>query len=84
MVIIFNTADRGLPALVDKNVTLNYSSTLEDSVLTLTSENDTTTDEQILHVTCHSNRSWIPDPAQFICSELSFTTVPPGTETLIH
>ena len=53
MVIIFNTADCGVPALVDKNVTLNYASTLEDSVLTLTCESDTTADERILHATCH-------------------------------
>ena len=63
------------------NVKLNYTSTLEGSVLTLTCENDKSTmnitDEQILNVTCHSNRSWIPDPDDFICS--SFTTAP-GTD----
>ena len=79
MVIIFNTADCGVTALVDRNVTLNYSSTLEGAVLTLTCENDITTDEQVIHVTCHSNGSWIPDPAQFTCS--SFTTVPTGAIT---
>ena len=35
--------------------------------------------EQILHVTCHSIGSWIPDPAQFTCS--SYVTVPSGAET---
>ena len=82
MVIILNTADCGVPALADRNVTLKYCSTLEGAVLTLTCENDITTDEQVLHVTCHSSGSWIPDPAQFTCSP--FTTVLPGTETLIH
>jgi hypothetical protein len=67
---------------VERNVTLNYSSTLEGSVLTLTCENDTSTDEQTLSVTCDSSGNWIPDPAQFTCSE--FTTVPSGTEILIH
>jgi hypothetical protein len=69
---------------VERNVTLNYSSTLEGSVLTLTCENDTSrfTEEQILSVTCHSSGNWIPDPTQFTCSK--FTTVPPGTEILIH
>ena len=37
-------------------------------VLTLTCENDTS--EQILHVTCHRNGSWIPDPTQFTCASL--------------
>ena len=48
----------------------------------LTCENElsniNTTDKQILSVTCHSNGSWIPDPADFIKSCSSFTTVPPG------
>ena len=62
------------------NVTLNYSSTLNGSVSTLTCENDTSIDEQVLHVTCHNNRSWIPNPAQFTCSSFTVTTVLPGTE----
>ena len=68
---------------MDENVKLNFSSTLEGSVLMLTCENEmsniNTTDE-ILHVTCHSNRSWIPDPAQFTCTP--FTTVPSATGTI--
>ena len=80
-----NAADCGVPQL-DGNVTLNYSSTLEGSVLTLTCtcEHDTSTDGEILRlsVTCHSSGNWIPDPAQFTCSPS--TTVPPGTEILIH
>ena len=77
----FHAADCGVP-LVNRNVKLNYNSTLDDSVLTLTCENDTSTDEQILLVMCHSNGGWIPDPAQFTCA--SFTTVPPGTESKLH
>ena len=51
---------------LDRNVTLNYISTLEGSILTLTCENDTSADGQILrlNVTCHSSGNWIPDPAQ--------------------
>ena len=69
---------------MDRNVTLNYISTLEGSILTLTCEDDTSADGQILrlNVTCHSSGNWIPDPAQFTCSPP--TTVPPGTEILIH
>ena len=48
----------------------------------MTCENDTSTDELTLSVTCHSNGSWIPDPADFTCSELSFTTIPPGSYLL--
>ena len=76
-------ADCGVP-LVNRNVKLNYSSTLDGSVLTLTCAyeisninlNTGITDEQTLHVTCHSNKTWIPDPVDFIksCS-------PPGNYT---
>ena len=71
----FNTvnADCGVPALVDSNITLSYSSTLDGSILILTCEN-----EWILIVTCHSSGSWISNPAQFTCSP--FTTVPSGEE----
>ena len=70
------------------NVNLNYSSTLEGSILILTCENEisnmhmNTTDEQVLHATCHSNGNWIPDPAEFTC--LSFTTVPPAAGTIFQ
>ena len=58
---------------------LNYSSTLEGSILILTCENEislNSTTEMTLSVTCDSNRSWIPNPADFIqsCSP----TTPPG------
>ena len=65
------TADCGVPV---SDAKLKYSSTLEESVLTLTCENDTFTREQILNVICHSSGSWIPDPADFTCSP----TAPPG------
>ena len=80
ILLLLAAADCGVP-LVDSNVILHYSSTLEGSVLTLTCENDTSrsTDEEIVSVTCHSSGNWIPDPAQFTCSPS--TTVPPGTET---
>ena len=65
---------------MDRNVTLNYNSTLagSKSVLVLTCEGDipaVSIIKQIITVTCHSSGSWIPDPAQFTCS---------GTEILIH
>ena len=67
------------------NVKLYYTSTLDGSVLTLICENEmsnintwSTTDEQILNVTCHNNGSWIPDPADFIKTCSSFTTAPLG------
>jgi hypothetical protein len=70
----------------NRHLKLNYSSTLEGSVLMLTCENDTSRsiDERTFRVTCQSSGNWIPDPSQlnFTCSE--FTTVPPGTEILIH
>ena len=79
--VLIHTADCGVPV---SNATLNYSSTLEGSVLILTCENDTSTDEQALNVTCHSNGSWIPDPANFTCSSLKFyfnnTTAPSGMD----
>ena len=80
IIILLAAADCGLPP-VDRNIKLDYSSTLEGSVLTLTCDNDTSrsTDEEIVSVTCHSSGIWIPDPTQFTCSPP--TTVPPGTET---
>ena len=64
---------------MDRNVALNYNSTLEGSVLTLTCpENDTLIADEVLNATCNSSGKWIPDPTQFTC--LLFTTVPPGTE----
>jgi hypothetical protein len=78
----YYAADCGLP-LVKRNVKLNYSSTLEGSVLTLICENDIfNTNEEILNVTCHSNGNWIPSPADFIQSCLPFSTTAsptPGT-----
>ena len=39
-----------------------------------------TTNAEILNVTCGSNGSWIPDPADFIqaCSLLTTVTIPQG------
>ena len=69
------------------NINLNFSSTLEGSVLTLTCENEmslNSTTETTLSVTCDSNGSWIPNPADFIQSCLSFsTTVSPTTGILV-
>ena len=81
---IIHTADCGLPP-ANRNIKLNYSSTLESSVLTLICENEislNSTTETTLSVTCDSNGSWIPNPADFIQSCLPFsTTVSPTTGT---
>ena len=87
MDINYLAADCGsLPA--DRNLKLDYSSTLAGSVLTLTCENEMFnmssigSDAEILNVICHSNGRWIPDPADFIQSCLLFsTTVSPTTGT---
>ena len=72
------TADCELP-LVDRSIKLNYSSTLQGSVLTLTCENEIlnfnmNATEEILNVICDSNGSWIPIPANFIQSCSPFST----------
>ena len=72
---------------MDRNVTLNYNSTLAGSisVLVLTCEGDmpaVSIIKQIITVTCQSSGNWIPDPIQFTCSPS--ITVPLGTEVLIH
>ena len=64
-------------------VRLNYTSTLDGSVLILTCKNEmsniNSTDKLILNVTCNSNGNWIPNPTGFIKSCSSFTTIiPPG------
>ena len=89
MAINYHAADCGLPPadchLADRNIKLDCSSTLEGSVLTLTCENEmslNSTNKTTLNVTCDSNGSWIPNPADFIqsCSPFS-TTVSPTTGT---
>ena len=64
---------------------LDYSSTLAGSLLTLTCEDEmslNSTTETTLNVTCHSNGSWIPNPADFIQFCLPFsTTVSPTAGT---
>ena len=88
-------ADCGVP-LLDRNVKLYYSSTLDGSVLILTCENNNTTNEQILIVMCRSNGSWIPNPtsiaaahhnknsADLIKSCSSSMTVQPGIVHSVH
>ena len=66
---------------MNRNLKLNLISTLEGSLLTLTCENElslNSTTETTLSVTCHSNGSWIPNPADFIqsCSPFSTTASP--------
>ena len=64
---------------MDRSIKLNYSSTLQGSVLTLTCENEINMNatEEFLNVTCDSSGHWIPNPADFIqaCSLLNFSTV---------
>ena len=79
-----HAADCGVP-IVNRNLKLNLISTLEGSLLTLTCENEislNSANETSLNVTCDSNGSWIPNPADFIqsCSPFS-TTVSPTTGT---
>ena len=83
IILLCYIADYGCRVpLVNRYVKLNFSSTLEGSVLILTCNEkliSTTNaaDEQVLKVTCYSNiTSWTPDPTDFIesCSSLYFTT----------
>ena len=71
---------------MDISIKLNFNSTLEGSVLTLTCENEISNftmnaTEEILSVTCDSNGSWIPNPADFIQSCSPFSTT--GTDNNI-
>ena len=74
---------------MNRNIKLNFTSTLEGAILILTCDNYLTSnvnarDKQVLTVTCHSNTtSWNPDPADFIdsCLPLSVTTPHTG---IIH
>ena len=72
---------------MNKNIKLNYNSTLEGSRLTLACENDNNIimsninaidSTTILNVTCHSDRNWVPNPANFIESCSTITTAPPS------
>ena len=70
------------------NWELIYISMLEGFILMLTCKNEMVnmntlqSDEEILNITCDSNGSWIPDPADFIQSCSSFTTVTVSQGTL--
>ena len=83
LALIAHAAFCGLP-LLNKNIKLNYSSTLEGSRLTLACENDNiimsniNASTTILNVTCHSDRNWVPNPADFIESCSTITTAPPS------
>ena len=68
---------------MNKNIELNYNSTLEGSRLTLACENDTdmpniNASTTILNVACHSDRNWVPNPTNFIESCSTITTAPPS------
>ena len=88
--IDYHAADCGVPS-VNRNVKLNFSSTLEGAVLILTCDNYLTsntnaTDQQSLTVICQSNTtSWNSDPADFIesCSSVTTTTTTTLTGTYI-
>ena len=84
---IIHTANDGcrLPML-NRYIKLNLSSTLEDSVLILTCENENLmSSTNVLEVICHSTAtslSWNPDPTDFIesCSSITTTvTLPAGS-----
>ena len=80
-----HAANCGLP-LMDKNIKLDYNSTLEGSVLTLTCEIETSlnsTTEMTLSVTCDSNGSWIPNPADFIQSCSPTTSPGPNSHNTV-
>ena len=70
----YHAADCGVPS-VNRNIKLNFSSTLEGAVLILTCDNYLTsntnvTDQQSLTVICHSNTTIVGIPIQLISLSL--------------
>ena len=63
------TADCGHP-IVNSNVSLNYSSTLEDSLLTFQCK-DGLFPEDVFTASCYQNGSWIPNPSSHTCANSS-------------
>ena len=53
--------------MVNSNVSLNFSSTLEDSQLTFQCE-DGLFPEGLLLSRCYRNGSWIPNPSGHVCA----------------
>lgn len=67
------TANCSVP-IVNENVSLIYTSTLEGSFLVAFCDNrGTTSDNDVLTSTCHKDGNWVPDPIDYSCSSL-FTT----------
>ena len=67
LISLYNyTADCGHPIL-NSNVSLNYSSTLEDSLLTFQCK-DGLFPEDVFTASCYQNGSWIPNPSGHACA----------------
>ena len=62
-------ADCTIP-VVRSNITLNYSSTLEDSFLMFQCE-DGLFPEDVFTARCYRNESWIPNPSNHMCATSS-------------
>ena len=56
--------------MANSNVNLNYSSTLEDSLLTFQCK-DGLLPEDMFTSRCYRNRTWIPDPSGHACATSS-------------
>ena len=62
----YHAADCKSP-MASSNVSLNHSSTLEDSMLTFQCKDGLLPDD-VFTARCYRNRSWIPNPLNHICA----------------
>ena len=65
----YNIVDCDTP-VVNSNVSLNYSSTLEDSLLTFQCKDGLLPDD-VFTSRCYRNLSWIPNPSSHACATTS-------------
>ena len=63
------TADCNTP-IVNSNVGMNYSSSLEDSLLKFQCE-DGLFPDRVFTARCYRNGSWIPNPSGHVCATSS-------------
>ena len=67
-------ADCGIPLVKDDVILKSYSSTLENSLLEFGCRSGLVPDTTLIAV-CHRNASWIPSPADHVCTTTSIHTL---------
>ena len=77
-------ADCGVPLVNSDDILLSYNSTLENAVLEISCRHGLVNElapglaDSILSAVCHRNATWIPRPADHVCTTTSTHDHPLG------